>query len=149
MFVTSLYSFRVYFLVSMAKERFDTSDHGHGHGHDAHGHDDHVTTTMATTTMATTTMSRPPAAKPHESPWVVTLPLILLAIPSVLIGAWAVDPMLFGKFFNGVITSAAAASAMHELHEEWHGWVAFGLRLPDPAVLAGRGQHDHRLVLLS
>ncbi|MFP3701162.1 NADH-quinone oxidoreductase subunit L, partial [Burkholderia sp. SIMBA_013] len=40
-FVTSLYSFRVYFLVFHGKERFDTSDHGHGHGHDAHGHDDH------------------------------------------------------------------------------------------------------------
>ncbi|MFY2006409.1 NADH-quinone oxidoreductase subunit L [Achromobacter xylosoxidans] len=124
-FVTSLYSFRVYFLVFHGKERFDTSDHGHGHGHDAHGHDDHGHH----------------GGKPHESPWVVTLPLILLAIPSVLIGAWAVDPMLFGKFFNGVITVLPQHPAMHELHEEWHGWVAFGLHafqtLPFWLVVAG------------
>lgn len=117
-FVTSLYSFRVYFLVFHGKERFDTSDHGHDdHGHGHHG------------------------GKPHESPWVVTLPLILLAIPSVLIGAWAVDPMLFGKFFNGVITVLPQHPAMHELHEEWHGWVAFGLHafqtLPFWLVVAG------------
>ncbi|MFY4256055.1 NADH-quinone oxidoreductase subunit L [Achromobacter xylosoxidans] len=127
-FVTSLYSFRVYFLVFHGKERFDTSDHGHGHdahGHDDHGHDDHGHH----------------GGKPHESPWVVTLPLILLAIPSVLIGAWAVDPMLFGKFFNGVITVLPQHPAMHELHEEWHGWVAFGLHafqtLPFWLVVAG------------
>ncbi|CAB3641561.1 NADH-quinone oxidoreductase subunit L [Achromobacter pulmonis] len=126
-FVTSLYSFRVYFLVFHGKERFDTSDHGHGHGHDDHGHDDHG--------------HGHHGGKPHESPWVVTLPLILLAIPSVLIGAWAVDPMLFGKFFNGVITVLPQHPAMHELHEEWHGWVAFGLHafqtLPFWLVVAG------------
>lgn len=129
-FVTSLYSFRVYFLVFHGKERFDTSDHGHGHGHDAHGHDDHGHDGHGHH-----------GGKPHESPWVVTLPLILLAIPSVLIGAWAVDPMLFGKFFNGVITVLPQHPAMHELHEEWHGWVAFGLHafqtLPFWLVVAG------------
>ncbi len=124
-FVTSLYSFRVYFLVFHGKERFDTSDHGHGHGHDAHGHDDHGHH----------------GGKPHESPWVVTLPLVLLAIPSVLIGAWVVDPMLFGKFFGGVIKVLPQHPAMHELHEEWHGWVAFGLHafqtVPFWLVVAG------------
>ncbi|WP_241060083.1 NADH-quinone oxidoreductase subunit L [Achromobacter xylosoxidans] len=129
-FVTSLYSFRVYFLVFHGKERFDTSDHGHGHGHDAHGHDDHGHDDHGHH-----------GGKPHESPKVVTLPLILLAIPSVLIGAWAVDPMLFGKFFNGVITVLPQHPAMHELHEEWHGWVAFGLHafqtLPFWLVVAG------------
>ena len=122
-FVTSLYSFRVYFLVFHGKERFDTSDHGHGH--DAHGHDDHGHH----------------GGKPHESPWVVTLPLVLLAIPSVLIGAWVVDPMLFGKFFDGVIKVLPQHPAMHELHEEWHGWVAFGLHafqtVPFWLVVAG------------
>ncbi len=131
-FVTSLYSFRVYFLVFHGKERFDTSDHGHGHGHDAHGHDDHGHDDHG---------HGHHGGKPHESPWVVTLPLILLAIPSVLIGAWAVDPMLFGKFFNGVITVLPQHPAMHELHEEWHGWVAFGLHafqtLPFWLVVAG------------
>ncbi|CAB3934692.1 NADH-quinone oxidoreductase subunit L [Achromobacter insolitus] len=124
-FVTSLYSFRVYFLVFHGKERFDTSDHGHGHGHDDHGHDDHGHH----------------GGKPHESPWVVTLPLVLLAIPSVLIGAWVVDPMLFGKFFDGVIKVLPQHPAMHELHEEWHGWVAFGLHafqtVPFWLVVAG------------
>lgn len=124
-FVTSLYSFRVYFLVFHGKERFDTSDHGHGHGHDAHGHDDHGHH----------------GGKPHESPWVVTLPLVLLAIPSVLIGAWVVDPMLFGKFFDGVIKVLPQHPAMYELHEEWHGWVAFGLHafqtVPFWLVVAG------------
>ncbi|KGD95910.1 NADH:ubiquinone oxidoreductase subunit L [Achromobacter sp. RTa] len=122
-FVTSLYSFRVYFLVFHGKERFDTSDHGHGH--DAHGHDDHGHH----------------GGKPHESPWVVTLPLVLLAIPSVLIGAWVVDPMLFGKFFDGAIKVLPQHPAMHELHEEWHGWVAFGLHafqtVPFWLVVAG------------
>ncbi len=131
-FVTSLYSFRVYFLVFHGKERFDTSGHGHGHGHDAHGHDDHGHDGHG---------HGHHGGKPHESPWVVTLPLILLAIPSVLIGAWAVDPMLFGKFFNGVITVLPQHPAMHELHEEWHGWVAFGLHafqtLPFWLVVAG------------
>ncbi|WP_367351576.1 NADH-quinone oxidoreductase subunit L [Achromobacter animicus] len=130
-FVTSLYSFRVYFLVFHGKERFDTSDHGHGHdahGHDDHGHDDHG--------------DGHHGGKPHESPWVVTLPLILLAIPSVFIGAWAVDPMLFGKFFDGVIKVLPQQHpAMHVLSEEWHGWVAYGLHafqtLPFWLVVAG------------
>lgn len=127
-FVTSLYSFRVYFLVFHGKERFDTTGHGHDDHHhaadvdhepDGHGH--HGT--------------------PHESPWVVTLPLVLLAIPSVIIGALVVDPMLFGKFFDGVIKVLPQHPAMHELHEEWHGWVAFGLHafqtVPFWLVVAG------------
>jgi len=120
-FVTSLYSFRVYFLVFHGKERFDTS----GHGHDDHGHDDHGHH----------------GGTPHESPWVVTLPLVLLAIPSVVIGAWVVDPMLFGGFFDGVIKVLPQHPAMHELGEEWHGWVAFGLHafqtVPFWLVVAG------------
>ncbi|MBO9356526.1 NADH-quinone oxidoreductase subunit L [Bordetella petrii] len=122
-FVTSLYSFRVYFLVFHGKERFDTS--GHGHGHDSHGHDDHGHH----------------GGTPHESPWVVTLPLVLLAIPSVVIGALVVDPMLFGGFFEGVIKVLPQHPAMHELSEEWHGWTAFGLHafqtLPFWLVVAG------------
>src|SRR5690606_112210 len=82
-FVTSLYSFRLYFLVFHGKERFRDVKHDESHGHDdhhAHGGD------------------------PHESPWVVTLPLVLLAIPSIFAGIWFVDPLLFGSFFDGVIT---------------------------------------------
>ncbi len=127
-FVTSLYSFRVYFLVFHGKERYDTSDHAHGHdahGHDDHGHDDHGHH----------------GGKPHESPWVVTLPLVLLAIPSVIIGALAVDPMLFGGFFDGVITVLPAHPAMADLASTWHDWVAYGLHafvtLPFWLALAG------------
>ncbi|WP_000321241.1 hypothetical protein, partial [Salmonella enterica] len=40
---------------------------------------------------------------PHESPLVVTLPLILLAVPSVIIGYIAIEPMLYGDFFKDVI----------------------------------------------
>lgn len=114
-FVTSLYSFRVYFLVFHGKPRFE--EHGHdAHGHDAHahkddhGHDDHHH-----------------GGTPHESPWVVTLPLVLLAIPSVIAGAWFVEPLLFGNFFQGIITVLPSHPAMAELASHWHGWVAYAL----------------------
>ena len=119
-FVTSLYSFRVYFLVFHGKPRFNTDDHAHHgdahasahetHAQDAQGHDDHLH-----------------GGTPHESPWVVTLPLVLLAIPSIVIGAWVIDPLLFGDFFKGVITVSDAHPAMQELAHEFHGWVAYGL----------------------
>lgn len=125
-FVTSLYSFRVYFLVFHGKERFPEHGHdAHGHGHDDHGHDDHGHH----------------GGKPHESPWVVTLPLILLAIPSIIIGALVVDPMLFGSFFDGVITVLPQHPAMADIASTWHGWVAYGLHafqtLPFWLVVAG------------
>jgi NADH-quinone oxidoreductase subunit L len=121
-FVTSLYSFRVYFLVFHGKERFDT--HG-GHGHDNHDHDDHGHH----------------GGVPHESPWVVTLPLVLLAIPSVIAGIWVVDPLLFGHYFDGVIRVLPEHPAMAELAGEWHGWLAFALHgftsVPFGLMIAG------------
>ena len=82
-FVTSLYSFRLFFLVFHGKERFrDPPEHDES-AHDDHGHDHHS------------------PIEPHESPWVVTLPLIALAIPSVLIGFLTVGPMLFAKDVSG------------------------------------------------
>ena len=107
-FVTAFYSFRLYFLVFHGKERYDQNpdahhDHDHHHGH---GHED----------------------KPHESPWVVWLPLVLLAIPSVVIGAMTLMPILFGDVFKGVIhVDAARHAAMAELAEEIHGWLPMGL----------------------
>ncbi|WP_353148138.1 NADH-quinone oxidoreductase subunit L [Pollutimonas bauzanensis] len=119
-FVTSLYSFRVYFLVFHGKERFNTDAHA---GHDHDGHDEHH------------------GGTPHESPWVVTLPLVLLAIPSVIAGAWFIDPLLFGDFFKGVITVLPAHPAMADLAGHWHDWVAFALHgfvtLPFWLVIAG------------
>ncbi|WP_038369123.1 NADH-quinone oxidoreductase subunit L [Brackiella oedipodis] len=107
-FITSLYSFRVYFLVFHGKERFEAHD-DHHHTHDDHSHGHH-------------------GGKPHESPWVVTLPLVLLAIPSVIIGALTIEPMLFGDFLSKSITiHADAHPAMHEIAEEYHGWVAYAI----------------------
>ena len=123
-FVTAFYSFRMYFLVFHGKPRFETA-HGHdAHGHDAHGHDGHG------------------AHVPHESPWVVTVPLVLLAIPSIIIGAIAADSMITGEYFKGVITVFADKHpAMAALAEHWHGWVAMALHgftsLPFWLMIAG------------
>ena len=123
-FVTAFYSFRMYVLVFHGKPRFETA-HGHdAHGHDAHGHDGHG------------------AHVPHESPWVVTVPLVLLAIPSIIIGAIAADSMITGEYFKGVITVFADRHpAMAALAEHWHGWVAMALHgftsLPFWLMVAG------------
>ncbi|WDS36488.1 NADH-quinone oxidoreductase subunit L [Pseudoxanthomonas sp.] len=148
--ITSFYSFRLLFLTFHGKERFRDvahDDHGHGHDahavahadahghdshtHDSHGHDDHG-------------HGHGPHV-PHESPWVVTLPLILLSIPSILIGFFTIGPMMFGtswsghhaeasipgqavSFFTGVIDFAdPARDTVGALAEEFHGPVAFAL----------------------
>ncbi len=133
-FVTAFYSFRLLYMTFHGKEHFhdavpehyvapeaDSTEHEaaladeHGHG-DGHGHHAHT---------------------PHESPWVVTVPLILLAIPSVLIGFFTVGPMLFGTdalghakqlpFFLGAIDVAGARDVVGALAKEFHGPVAFAL----------------------
>jgi NADH-quinone oxidoreductase subunit L len=63
----------------------------------------------------------------HESPWVVTVPLIALAIPSVFAGAAYVGPMLFGGFFGEAIKVAPAHDVLAHLKEEFHGWPAAAL----------------------
>ncbi|MBI3383582.1 MAG: NADH-quinone oxidoreductase subunit L [Aquabacterium sp.] len=124
-FVTAFYSFRMYFLVFHGKENFhhkpfpgehdhhDEDDHGHGHAH-----------------------------TPHESPWVVTLPLILLAIPSALIGYFTIQPELFGDFLQSAIKiNLEAHPAMEELAHEFHGAAEMALHgfttLPFFLALAG------------
>jgi len=107
-FVTAFYSFRMYFLVFHGQERYDQNPDAHHDDH--HGHDDHGD------------------GKPHESPWVVTVPLILLAIPSVVIGYMAIEPMLYGDFFKNVIfIDAAKHPAMQALGEHFHGPVAMAM----------------------
>lgn len=105
-FVTAFYSFRLYFLVFHGKERYDQNPDAHHDAHDAHdahGHD-------------------AAHAKPHESPWVVTVPLVLLAIPSVVIGFMTIQPMLFGEFFKDVIfVNLEKHHAMAELAKMFHG----------------------------
>ena len=122
-FITAFYSFRMYFLVFHGKERWmqASAHHAHAAHDDAHGstHDDaHDDSHDAHH------HGLGPNDKPHESPWVVTLPLILLAIPSVIIGFLTIEPMLFGDFFKGVIAvNHEAHPAMEELSKvfEEHG----------------------------
>ncbi len=92
-FVTALYSFRMYFLTFWGKERMDEHTREHL----------------------------------HETPWVVTVPLILLAIPSLLIGALTVKPLLVGGYFGTAISVGTGHEAMTVLGEEFHGWSAMAL----------------------
>ncbi|MBS0599334.1 MAG: NADH-quinone oxidoreductase subunit L [Proteobacteria bacterium] len=143
-FVTSFYSFRLLYMTFHGKERFRDAHDDH-HGHDAHGHHDHVGRAAAIHGAAVSDHEARPGnplpgvrghapvahespAHPHESPWVVTLPLILLAIPSALIGYFTVGPMLFGHFFDGAITiDAAKHPALATMTEEFHNALAMGL----------------------
>ena len=105
-FVTAFYSFRMYFLVFHGKEHFHhkpfPGEHDH-HDDDGHGH----------------------AHTPHESPWVVTVPLLLLAIPSVVIGYLTIEPLLFGDFLKDAVhVDAARHPAMAQLAEHFHGAAA-------------------------
>jgi NADH-quinone oxidoreductase subunit L len=128
-FVTAFYSFRMYFLVFHGEERFGKPhpDEHQNHSHDEHSDEHHH--------------GLAPGEKPHEAPWVVTLPLIMLAIPSVVIGFFAIGPMLHGEFFKGVIFVGESHHAMEELSNEFHGAWAMGLHaftsLPFMLALAG------------
>ncbi|CUA98046.1 NADH-quinone oxidoreductase subunit L [Thiomonas bhubaneswarensis] len=107
-FVTALYSFRLYFLVFHGKERFREVSHDHGHDAHDHGHGH--------------------GGEPHESPWVVTFPLIMLAIPSAVSGYFLIQPLLYGQFFQGsIFVNAAAHPAMTDLAEHFHGALAMTL----------------------
>ncbi len=141
-FVTAFYSFRMYFLVFHGEERFGKAGHDH---HDHHSdHDDEEATADHHHGLA-------PGQKPHETPWVVTLPLVLLAIPSLLIGYIAIGPMVFGDFFKMAIPGtgnipvifidANAHPAMAHFAEHFHGAAAMGIHaltsLPFFLALAG------------
>jgi NADH-quinone oxidoreductase subunit L len=123
-FVTAFYSFRMYFLVFHGEERF-----GHAHDHAEHADDEHHADAHDEHDAGGDDHHHglAPGQKPHESPWVVTLPLVLLAIPSMLIGFVTIEPMLFGGFFKGVIHFAEHHHAMAELGEEFHGAVGMAL----------------------
>ncbi|QGZ54259.1 NADH-quinone oxidoreductase subunit L [Paraburkholderia acidiphila] len=141
-FVTALYSFRMYFLVFHGEERFRGPKHPespmaieaanaahNGHGDHGHGHDEHH------------------VHVPHESPWVIWVPLVLLAIPSVIAGAFAIQPLLFGDFFShgvafqNVIFVGENHDALVEMGKEFQGWAAMGAHafsgLPVWLALAG------------
>jgi NADH-quinone oxidoreductase subunit L len=122
-FITALYTFRMMFLTFHGEERFRHADaHGaaaHDAAHDAHGGD------------------------PHESPWVVTVPLVLLAIPSIYSGWAYVDRVLFGNYFGESIPIAQQHTGLATMTEEWHGPWAFVVHgfgtLPFWLALAGIG----------
>jgi NADH-quinone oxidoreductase subunit L len=122
-FVTAFYTFRMYFLVFHGKERFRNAHASHDHqeqGHHGHHH------------------------APKESPWVVWLPLVLLAVPSLAIGYMTIGPLLFGGWFGyAVSVNATAHPAMDELAREFHSAGAMGLHaftaLPFWLAAAGVG----------
>ena len=150
-FVTAFYSFRMYFLVFHGKERFHQG-HAHGNEPDAHHAAHHGGT-------------------PHETPWVVTGPLLALALPSLAIGYMTIEPMLYGDFFGSAIYVADRHPVMHELNQHFHGALAMGLhavvtlpfwlaaagvglsaffylKRPDiPAAIAQRFKFLHRMLL--
>jgi NADH-quinone oxidoreductase subunit L len=106
-FVTALYSFRLYFLVFHGEPRMD-----------AHARE-HL----------------------HESPAVVTVPLVLLAIPSVAAGALCVRPMLFEGYFGNAIFVLEEHDVLGHMREHFHGaaaTVAHGLTAA-PTILALAG----------
>lgn len=79
----------------------------------------------------------------HESPWVVTLPLVLLAIPSIAIAWWTAGPILFGDFFDRAIYTSPGVDPLEALREHWHGPLSFALHglqtVPFWLMLAGFG----------
>jgi NADH-quinone oxidoreductase subunit L len=110
--VTGLYTFRQMYLTFHGKERFTVVEHhGHGHHDDDHGHHEPGVLAHA----------------PKESPWVVTLPLVLLAIPSLLVGFFTVGPVLFGNWFGSAIHVDEANNVLAELGQEFHGSLAMAL----------------------
>ena len=128
-FVTAFYSFRMYFLVFHGKERFGQAHHDHHGDHDDEEPSDDHHHGLA------------PGQKPHESPWVVTVPLILLAIPSMFIGFFTIEPMLFGDWFKRAIHVAASHDTVGHFAEHFHGAAAMAMHglttLPFFLAMAG------------
>jgi NADH-quinone oxidoreductase subunit L len=122
-FVTAFYSFRMYFMVFHGKPRFDT--HAAHDAHDEHAHDDHGHH----------------GGVPHESPWVVWVPLVLLAIPSAIIGWLTVKPVLFGNYFANAITVLDKHNPMEKMADKFHGPASMALHgaMQLPFVLAVLG----------
>ena len=101
-FVTALYTFRMFFLVFHGEERMDAETKSHL----------------------------------RETPWVVTVPLILLAIPSAMIGWYTVEPVLFGGYFGDAIEVTQRHDVLARLGET--GTAARGsLRMPSRRRYSG------------
>ncbi|MBZ0126606.1 MAG: NADH-quinone oxidoreductase subunit L [Rhodocyclaceae bacterium] len=132
-FVGGFYSFRLVFFAFHGKERFREAaahdshgDHAAHAGHDAHGHDDHGHDAHGG-------HGHHGPVEPKESPWVVTVPLILLAIPSVIAGWTMIGPALFGNYFGGAIFIAPEHPAIATMKAGFHGalgMITHGLMTP-------------------
>jgi len=107
-FITALYTFRMLFLTFFGEERFHHAPRDQGGAHQEPDPSHHQ-----------------PVHTPHESPWVVTVPLILLAIPSVYAGWAYIEPLLFRGYFNGAIVVNPAHDALGKIAEEFQGVPAF------------------------
>ncbi|TAM42492.1 MAG: NADH-quinone oxidoreductase subunit L [Rhodanobacter sp.] len=106
--VTGLYTFRQMYLTFHGKERFKVIEQ-HGHADEHH--------------------ELPPgvlAHPPKESPWVVTVPLVALAIPSLLIGYLTIGPLLYGNWFGGSIHVKQTNDVLAALAPHFHGAMAMG-----------------------
>ena len=132
-FVGGFYSFRLVFFTFFGEERFRHAAAHEAHGHDdhgGHGHDDHGD------------HGHHGPVEPHESPKVVTVPLILLAIPAIASG-WLIGPMLFGGYFGDAIFISHEHHGMAHMQEEFHGVIPMILHgltsVPFWLALAGAG----------
>ena len=104
-FITSLYSFRLYFIVFHGEERWRNKSVSHNH------HDHGLTKNQS----------------PHETSWMVTTPLILLAIPSVLIGFFTIEPIIKSSFLLKDIFILDSHLALSQVTEHFHGPINMAL----------------------
>ena len=121
-FVTAFYSFRMLFLAFHGPERFHHHAQAEHAGHDeraVHSHD------LSSESAEEPDPHAHEGGPPRESPWVITVPLILLAIPSVYAGWAHIQPMLFGNWFGDSIVVREPHAVVAELSHEWHGAVPF------------------------
>ena len=105
-FITSLYSFRLYFIVFHGQERWRNKSSSNNH------HDDHGLTANQS---------------PHETTWLVTMPLILLAIPSVLIGFFTIEPIIKSSFLLKDIFILDTHLALQQVTDHFHGYIRTGI----------------------
>jgi NADH-quinone oxidoreductase subunit L len=128
-FITAFYSFRLLFLAFHGPERFHEDPHGEHAGATAHAGAAHDPGPDAAVVHDEDgDHAEHQHGPPRESPWVVTVPLILLAIPSVFAGWAGIEPMLFGHYFGHAIVVNEAHAVVGEMGEEWHGVVPFMLQ---------------------
>ena len=122
-YVTSLYTFRLLFMTFHGEERFRRVEAA-ATAHDAHGGAAQAHAEAAAHPVA----HGHHAAEPRESPWVVTAPLIALAIPSLLVGYFTVGPVLFGGYFGHSIFVLPGNDVIGGLAREFHGPGLLGFR---------------------